>query len=195
MAIITQFVTVLMERTTSRSIPLRGHVSRAAAISHAWAGPGSEDRNPLNSSNRCARIRPWRAASCWRWPRGACSATGTPAPPAARRKGVSGRSAPAHPGGVPGLPDAVTREAYSHEVSSVGFWSGNEAGDRKVKAAPKSNAPGSPCPEKRFGTAERCGPPARALVGMHSRLTCRTRSSAPRLQERVSGRELHSASR
>ncbi len=39
----------------------------------------------------------------------------------------SGRTAPPHPGGVPGLPDAVTREAYSHEVSSAGFWPGNEA--------------------------------------------------------------------
>jgi uncharacterized protein DUF5996 len=39
----------------------------------------------------------------------------------------SGRSAPLHPGGVPGLPDAVTREAYSHEVSSAGFWPGNDA--------------------------------------------------------------------
>ncbi len=38
----------------------------------------------------------------------------------------SGRPAPIHPGGVPGLPDAVTREAYSHEVSSAGFWPGNE---------------------------------------------------------------------
>ena len=38
----------------------------------------------------------------------------------------SGRPAPRHPGGVPGLPDAVTREAYSHEVSSAGFWPGNE---------------------------------------------------------------------
>ena len=36
----------------------------------------------------------------------------------------SGRSAPQHPGGVPGLPDSVTREAYSHEVSSAGFWPG-----------------------------------------------------------------------
>lgn len=36
----------------------------------------------------------------------------------------SGRRAPRHPGGVPGLPDAVTREAYSHEVSSAGFWPG-----------------------------------------------------------------------
>jgi hypothetical protein len=38
----------------------------------------------------------------------------------------SGRTAPRHPGGVPGLPDAVTREAYSHEVSSAGFWPGND---------------------------------------------------------------------
>jgi hypothetical protein len=39
----------------------------------------------------------------------------------------SGRKAPLHPGGVPGLPDAVTREAYSHEVSSAGFWPGSDA--------------------------------------------------------------------
>jgi hypothetical protein len=32
-----------------------------------------------------------------------------------------------HPGGVPHLPNAVAREAYSHEVSSCGFWPGNDA--------------------------------------------------------------------
>jgi hypothetical protein len=36
----------------------------------------------------------------------------------------SGRKAPQHPGGVPGLPDRITREAYSDEVSSAGFWAG-----------------------------------------------------------------------
>ena len=36
----------------------------------------------------------------------------------------SGRDAPKHPGGVPGLPDRITREAYSDEVSSAGFWAG-----------------------------------------------------------------------
>jgi len=36
----------------------------------------------------------------------------------------SGRAAPPHPGGMPGLPDRITREAYSHEVSSAGFWAG-----------------------------------------------------------------------
>ena len=36
----------------------------------------------------------------------------------------SGRRAPEHPGGIPNLPDRVAREAYSHEVSSCGFWAG-----------------------------------------------------------------------
>jgi Family of unknown function (DUF5996) len=39
----------------------------------------------------------------------------------------SGRTAPRHPGGVPGLSDAVACEAYSHEECSAGFWPGNEA--------------------------------------------------------------------
>src|SRR5207244_10035245 len=39
----------------------------------------------------------------------------------------SGRRAPEHPGGIPNLPDRVTREAYSHEVSSCGFWPGGGA--------------------------------------------------------------------
>ena len=37
----------------------------------------------------------------------------------------SGRKAPKHPGGIPNLPDWVAEEAYSHEVSSCGFWTGN----------------------------------------------------------------------
>ena len=41
----------------------------------------------------------------------------------------SGRHAPLHPGDVPGLPDAITREAYSHEVSSAGFWPGGSGAD------------------------------------------------------------------
>src|SRR6266705_450508 len=39
----------------------------------------------------------------------------------------SGRAAPKHPGGIPHLPDAITREAYSQEVSSLGFWPGADA--------------------------------------------------------------------
>ena len=41
----------------------------------------------------------------------------------------SGRSAPRHPGGIPHLSDAVACEAYSHEVSSAGFWPGSGAID------------------------------------------------------------------
>jgi hypothetical protein len=40
----------------------------------------------------------------------------------------SGRLAPRHPGGVPHLPDSVAREAYSHELSSAGFWPGGGGG-------------------------------------------------------------------
>jgi hypothetical protein len=36
----------------------------------------------------------------------------------------SGRAAPPHPGGIPHLPDRVTRECYSQELTSCGFWPG-----------------------------------------------------------------------
>ena len=42
----------------------------------------------------------------------------------------SGRPAPPHPGGFPNMPDWITREAYSHEVSSCGFWPGG--GDQEA---------------------------------------------------------------
>lgn len=38
----------------------------------------------------------------------------------------SGKRAPKHSGGIPGMPDWVAEEAYSREVSSCGFWPGNE---------------------------------------------------------------------
>jgi hypothetical protein len=38
----------------------------------------------------------------------------------------SGRKAPLHPGGIPGMPDWVAEEAYCREVSSCGFWTGSE---------------------------------------------------------------------
>lgn len=44
----------------------------------------------------------------------------------------SGRTAPPHPGGIPNLPDWVAREAYSHEVSSAGFWAGNDQNPEAV---------------------------------------------------------------
>lgn len=44
----------------------------------------------------------------------------------------SGRRAPLHPGGVTYLPDDVVREAYSHEVSSAGFWPGGAGVDEAM---------------------------------------------------------------
>jgi hypothetical protein len=40
----------------------------------------------------------------------------------------SGRRAPVHPGGIPNLPDRVTREGYSHQCFSVGWWPGSIGG-------------------------------------------------------------------
>jgi len=54
----------------------------------------------------------------------------------------SGRRAPLHPGGIPNLPDAVTREAYSHEVSSAGFWAGGGPIDEAAFYAYAYPAPG-----------------------------------------------------
>ena len=66
----------------------------------------------------------------------------------------SGREAPSHPGGVPALPDAVTREAYSHEVSSAGFWPGGGSVDE-----PMFYSYAYPVPD---GFAERSVEPAEA---------------------------------
>lgn len=41
----------------------------------------------------------------------------------------SGRTAPTHPGGAPNCADWVMVEAYSHEVSSAGFWPGAGLGE------------------------------------------------------------------
>ena len=41
----------------------------------------------------------------------------------------SGRTAPKHPGGMPNCADWVMEEAYSHEVSSAGFWPGAGLGE------------------------------------------------------------------
>ena len=67
----------------------------------------------------------------------------------------SGRRAPLHPGGVPALPDAVTREAYSHEVSSAGFWPGGAGIDfpafySYAYPAPAGFADARPAPEAAY---------------------------------------------
>ena len=100
------------------------------------------DPSPSRAMTRMARMTPrQRIASGGRWSRPIAFSSSSaavfwarPAPCIFSRGGFdlavtrfSGRPAPLHPGGVPGLPDRVAREAYSHEVSSAGFWPGNEA--------------------------------------------------------------------
>jgi hypothetical protein len=53
----------------------------------------------------------------------------------------SGRTAPPHPG-VPGVADRITREAYSHECSSAGFWPGGAAAPEAIFYAYAYPAPG-----------------------------------------------------
>ena len=58
----------------------------------------------------------------------------------------SGREAPLHPGGFPNLSDDVTREAYSHEVASAGFWLGGGGIDEAAFYAygyPSPEGPGT----------------------------------------------------
>jgi hypothetical protein len=54
----------------------------------------------------------------------------------------SGRRAPLHPGGIPNLPARVAQEAYSHEVSSAGFWPGNADVDAAFYAYAYPEPPG-----------------------------------------------------
>ena len=44
----------------------------------------------------------------------------------------SGRTAPPHPGGIPNFPDDVAQEAYSHEVTSAGFWPGSRSAPEPI---------------------------------------------------------------
>jgi hypothetical protein len=64
----------------------------------------------------------------------------------------SGRRAPQHPG-APNVADKVTREAYSHEVSSCGFWPGGAGMEQPIfysyaypRPAGFGDAPVTPAP-------------------------------------------------
>ena len=131
-------------------------------------------RHPFADDDAHARLRPARGAraSGARWSQAdACSACSAPAflgkaspvhffwggfDLAVTR--FSGRAAPLHPGGIPGLPDSVTREAYSHEVSSAGFWPGSDALSRR----PPSTR--TPIP-RRAASRRRASSPAGARLG------------------------------
>ena len=78
----------------------------------------------------------------------------------------SGRRAPEHPGGIPNLPDWITREAYSHEVSSCGFWPGGGAIDYPAFYSYAYPAPAG------FADA-RVGPEGRSTVRTSVSSSCR----------------------
>jgi hypothetical protein len=66
----------------------------------------------------------------------------------------SGRPAPTHPGGIPNLPDWVTREAYSHECISAGWWPGIPGGPVSEPAFYAYAYPEPPgCPEAKIRPA------------------------------------------
>ena len=54
----------------------------------------------------------------------------------------SGRPAPKHPGGAPNVAARVMEEAYSHEVSSAGFWPGTGLGEAAFYAYAYPSPPG-----------------------------------------------------
>jgi len=54
----------------------------------------------------------------------------------------SGRPAPPHPGGIPNMPDWVTREAYNREEQSVGFWPGGPGAEAAFYAYAYPEPPG-----------------------------------------------------
>ncbi len=71
----------------------------------------------------------------------------------------SGREAPLHPGGAPNMPKEVMQEAYSQEVSSCGFWPGNDAFSKPAFYAycyptPETFSQQQVSPEEAFWSAE-----------------------------------------
>jgi hypothetical protein len=65
----------------------------------------------------------------------------------------SGRPAPQHPGGFPNMPDAATREAYSREEHSVGFWAGGAGAEALFYAYAYPEPDGFPQARVRPGSA------------------------------------------
>ena len=84
----------------------------------------------------------------------------------------SGRPAPRHPGGVPNCADWVQQLAYSHEVSSCGFWPGGERRGR-VLLVRVSRA-------RRLRRLADDGRPPRTTTPRSASSSCRTARCGPR---------------
>src|SRR5215469_6664709 len=79
------------------------------------------------------------------------------------------RAAPLHPGGVPALPVEVTREAYSHEVFSAGFWPGGGGTDFPAFYSYAYPAPNG------FSVMRSRSPKKRTSIRTSANSCCRTR--------------------
>ena len=78
------------------------------------------------------------------------------------------------PGGIPGLPDRITREAYSQEVSSAGFWAGGAP-----RRTPSSTATPIPNRHSYPRRIDRHGRVERRLAGVHPALRRRADAADP----------------
>ncbi len=85
----------------------------------------------------------------------------------------SGREAPPHPGGMPNFPDDVAREAYSHEVTSLGFWPG-------TPTTPTRSSTPTPTHRRTASPRPRCSPTPPCGCPTSASSSCPTRPCAPR---------------
>jgi hypothetical protein len=86
----------------------------------------------------------------------------------------SGRPAPVHPGGIPHLADWATREAYSHECISAGWWPGNRQGPVTEPAFYAYAYQTERLPEAAIA------PPLRTITRCCTNGSCRTKRCEPR---------------
>lgn len=126
---VADFYRELLQKLDDLALPVRIHTTPNEL----------EDATPFDEDETRAAYDPEYAARCWRvLAQSACVFQDFRARFIGKSSPVhffwgsfdlavtrfSGRRAPPHPGKVPHLPDWVAREAYSHEVSSLGFWPG-----------------------------------------------------------------------
>lgn len=131
---VADFYTELMARLEGAEMPVR---ILARPVEAVEATPFAED-HAHNAYDAAAVQRFWRALvqadRVFNEFRGAFTGKASPVQffwgsfdLAVTR--FSGNPAPPHPGGMPNVADWVMREAYSHELSSAGFWPGSAGVD------------------------------------------------------------------
>ena len=167
-------------RRRPRPRQLRRRRGRASSTGRSWTSTGSSPRSARGFVGKCSPVH-------FFW--GAFDHAVTR---------FSGRAAPPHPGGAPNCGPHVMREAYSHEVSSAGFWPGGSRRGHvllvRLPRARRASPAGSGCPRARRtapSSASSCCPtrrcarrrsrrPAARLPAAHLRGRRRARRLGPR---------------